>query len=405
MHRQRSGRLTARLMAEGGDLPPVSILVPARNEELVIESHESYSDPLSSSDAVQFLLGSNIEFDALFCLVDYLAASALMTLRRKGLHVPGDVSVVGFDGTPDGEQIWPGLTTVVQPTRRMAIAACEAGIAAMWRALTPGMTENALWSHLHATNIAHGGEWIECRLLTSGERTNPWFQECSGRVIQPGDIVAFDTDLIGPNGYCADVSRTWVAGDVRPTDEQRRLYGVALDNLHHNLALVRAGLSLRELTEKSFPLPEEFVARRYSCIIHGVGLADEYPFAVYPQDWQRWGYDGHLEAGMTICIEALIGTERGKECVKLEQQVLVTETGYDLWINGKRVASGIVPDPAGVEVTDFSDLPAEFTRIRIPEQHYAVFTHRDHVAGIRRTMNTIWNDWLPSSRKVSRIGR
>ena len=43
-----------------------------------------------------------------------------------------------------------------------------------------------------------GGEWIECRLLTSGERTNPWFQECSDRVIQTGDIVAFDTDLIGP---------------------------------------------------------------------------------------------------------------------------------------------------------------------------------------------------------------
>jgi Xaa-Pro aminopeptidase len=211
-----------------------------------------------------------------------------------------------------------------------SIAACEAGIAAMWAALKPGMTENELWSHLHATNIARGGEWIECRLLTSGERTNPWFQECSDRVIQPGDIVAFDTDLVGPNGYCADISRSWVAGEVRPTDEQRRLYGVALDNLHHNLALVKAGLSLREFTEKSFPLPEEFVARRYSCIMHGVGMVDEYPFAVYPQDWQRWGFEGVLEAGMTICVEALIGAVGGKECVKLEQQVLVTESGYEL---------------------------------------------------------------------------
>jgi Xaa-Pro aminopeptidase len=210
-----------------------------------------------------------------------------------------------------------------------SIAACEAGIAAMWAALKPGMTENELWSHLHATNIARGGEWIECRLLTSGERTNPWFQECSDRVIQPGDIVAFDTDLVGPNGYCADISRSWVAGEVRPTDEQRRLYGVALDNLHHNLALVKAGLSFREFTEKSFPLPEEFVARRYSCIMHGVGMVDEYPFAVYPQDWQRWGFEGVLEAGMTICVEALIGAVGGKECVKLEQQVLVTESGYE----------------------------------------------------------------------------
>jgi len=52
---------------------------------------------------------------------------------------------------------------------------------------------------------------------------------------------------------------------------------------------------------------------------------------------------------------------------------------------------------AGVEVGDFSDLPREFSRVRIPEQRYAVFTHTDHVSTIRGTINTIWNQWLPSS--------
>jgi AraC family transcriptional regulator len=52
---------------------------------------------------------------------------------------------------------------------------------------------------------------------------------------------------------------------------------------------------------------------------------------------------------------------------------------------------------AGVEVRDFSDLPREFARVRIPEQRYAVFTHADHVSTIRRTVNTIWNHWLPAS--------
>jgi AraC family transcriptional regulator len=52
---------------------------------------------------------------------------------------------------------------------------------------------------------------------------------------------------------------------------------------------------------------------------------------------------------------------------------------------------------AGVEVSDFSDLPREFAGIRIPAQKYAVFSHRDHISGIRRTINTIWNHWLPSS--------
>jgi len=52
---------------------------------------------------------------------------------------------------------------------------------------------------------------------------------------------------------------------------------------------------------------------------------------------------------------------------------------------------------AGVEVADFSDLPREFARVRIPEQRYAVFTHAEHVSTIRRTVNTIWNHWLPAS--------
>jgi AraC family transcriptional regulator len=52
---------------------------------------------------------------------------------------------------------------------------------------------------------------------------------------------------------------------------------------------------------------------------------------------------------------------------------------------------------AGVEVSDFSDLPRAFSRVRIPEQKYAVFAHGDHISTIRRTINTIWNQWLPAS--------
>jgi AraC family transcriptional regulator len=52
---------------------------------------------------------------------------------------------------------------------------------------------------------------------------------------------------------------------------------------------------------------------------------------------------------------------------------------------------------AGVEVADFSDLPKDFHRVRVPAQKYAVFSHRDHISTIRRTTNTIWNKWLPAS--------
>ena len=73
----------------------------------------------------------------------------------------------------------------------------------------------------------------------------------------------------------------------------------------------------------------------------------------------------------------------------------VGQVAYGVCCNGDD--SGNVDYIAGVEVSDFSDLPREFSRVRIPEQRYAVFSHRDHIATIRRTINTIWNHWLPVS--------
>jgi AraC family transcriptional regulator len=51
----------------------------------------------------------------------------------------------------------------------------------------------------------------------------------------------------------------------------------------------------------------------------------------------------------------------------------------------------------GVEVRDFSELPRDVSRVRIQAQRYAVFSHRDHISTIRRTINTIWSKWLPES--------
>jgi AraC family transcriptional regulator len=51
----------------------------------------------------------------------------------------------------------------------------------------------------------------------------------------------------------------------------------------------------------------------------------------------------------------------------------------------------------GVEVANFSRLMPDFSRVRIPEQRYAVFSHQDHVSTIRRVWFTIFNQWLPQS--------
>jgi len=213
----------------------------------------------------------------------------------------------------------------------VSIAACEAGMARMREELKPGMTENALWALLHETNIRLGGEWIETRLLTSGGRTNPWFQESSDRIIRAGELVSFDTDLIGPFGYCADISRTYVCGPGRPTEEQRSLYNLAYEQIHYNMELLKPGLGFRELAETAWRIPNAYFANRYSVVVHGVGMADEYPHVGHLAEFTHGlAYDGVFEENMTICVESYIGAEGGTEGVKLEQQVLITDRGVQL---------------------------------------------------------------------------
>ena len=71
-----------------------------------------------------------------------------------------------------------------------------------------------------------------------------------------------------------------------------------------------------------------------------------------------------------------------------------------------RVAYGVVCNSddagnteyiSGVEISDFSRVPQELSRLRIPEHQYAVFAQRDHVSTIRRVWYTIFNKWLPES--------
>ena len=135
--------------------------------------------------------------------------------------------------------------------------------------------------------------------------------------------------MVGPFGYCADISRTYHCGPGKPTPGQRELYKLAFEEVHHNIGLVKPGLGFREFTEKAWKQPEQYVANRYDVLAHGIGMCDEYPCIFYPADWDRLGYDGMIEENMTICIESYIGAEGGAEGVKLEQQVLVTAQGCE----------------------------------------------------------------------------
>ena len=207
-----------------------------------------------------------------------------------------------------------------------AIRACEAGLRRMQAAHRPGITEQALWSVLCHANAELGGEWMETRLLSAGARTNPWYNECGDYVIQPGDLVSFDTDLVGRHGYSVDISRSWLTDGAAATAEQRRLFALAHAQVHHNIDVLKPGRTFREIAEVAYRLPERFVPRMNRAIAHGIGLCNEYPLIVN-QAYIDGAYDGVLAEGMVLCVESYVGEPGGRDGVKLEEQVLITARG------------------------------------------------------------------------------
>ena len=250
---------------------------------------------------------------------DKLDAAGVQALAERGMEY--------VDGT-EVTEIARSIKSLEEiELMRWTIRVCEAGMARIYEHSLPGVTEQELWAHLHFENARSGGDWLETKLLTSGPRTNPWYQECSDRQVQAGEMISFDTDMIGPYGYCADISRSWTCGYEKMTDTQSRIYGTALEQIHHNLDLLHPGMDFTEFNAKSWRIPEKHTDYRYSLALHGVGMADEWPVVPLHVDWGEVT-SGQFEPGMVVCVESLIA-EAGSESVKLETQVLITETGTE----------------------------------------------------------------------------
>ncbi|MCP5086661.1 MAG: aminopeptidase P family protein [Rhodobacteraceae bacterium] len=258
--------------------------------------------------------------------VDKIMLHGLRALETQGFEIM------------EGEEVTEKSRSVKGPDEILAMRcandACEKSVAAMEefaRTNVPlGKTsEDDIWAVLHAENIKRGGEWIETRLLTSGQRTNPWFQECGPRITQNNEIIAFDTDLIGCYGICIDISRTWWIGDQKPTNSMIYAMRHAHEHIMTNIEMLRPGVTIPELVANAHQLDEKFQAQKYGCLMHGVGLCDEWPLVSYPDKAVQGAYDYTLEPNMVLCVEAAVGEVGGEFSIKLEDQVLVTEDGHE----------------------------------------------------------------------------
>jgi Xaa-Pro aminopeptidase len=260
-----------------------------------------------------------------------------LALDKVMLHGLRALEAQGFE-IMEGEEVTEKSRSIKGPDEILAMRcanhACETAVRAMEdfaraNAGNGTTSEDDIWAILHAENIRRGGEWIETRLLSSGPRTNPWFQECGPRITRPNEIISFDTDLIGSYGICIDISRSWWVGYQKPRPDMIEAMKHGVEHIETNMQMLKPGVNIQDLSRYSHKLHDKYQQQKYGCLMHGVGLCDEWPLVAYPDKMVEGAFDYELQPGMTLCVEALVGEVGGDFSIKLEDQVLITEDGFE----------------------------------------------------------------------------
>jgi len=272
------------------------------------------------------------------------AAGIMEVLRERGLaDALIGVDVLDFYGFTALQQLGLRLTdadAAIEAARviktmdeiglmHRSCAVAEAALRDMEQAICPGISENELLAIYWHRMLALGGEHCFTRLIVSGYKTNPWFHEADSKQVCPGDLVAIDTDMIGPEGYACDISRTFLCGDTA-SPAQKEAYRVAHDFVRCCIELIKPGVSFAEFVARCPVLPEAYRAQQYGVIVHGIGTDDEPPNIPFPGDPHTDMPEGEFMENMVLAVECYAGKVGLRDGVKLEDEVWVTATGASL---------------------------------------------------------------------------
>ncbi len=123
----------------------------------------------SGLDAAERLLSLQPPPSAIFASNDDMASAVVSVAHRRGLEVPGDLSVVGFDDTSAATMVWPELTTLHQPVAEMADSAVDILLREIRRTDSSGrVTVNQVLAHQLITRDS-----VSRPVLTPGRLPSP----------------------------------------------------------------------------------------------------------------------------------------------------------------------------------------------------------------------------------------
>jgi Xaa-Pro aminopeptidase len=203
---------------------------------------------------------------------------------------------------------------------KVANSMTEAAMDAALGVLKPGIRECEVLATAWYTMTAMGSEWTQCsNIVASGPYTAPYRRFTSDRVIRSGDPVIID---IGGcfNGYWGDLTRTWICGDIKPTQAQREMHQKSYDAVWDACAAARPGNSTADVFAAADPYVLDSLG-------HGSGMAPWEPpyFSPHTKDDPT-----ELRTGMQFNLEPYAG-EPGIGGFRLENNLVVTDDEPDVY--------------------------------------------------------------------------
>jgi Xaa-Pro aminopeptidase len=263
------------------------------------------------------------------------AANLKRVLKGEGFNDP----LVGVDGlTPkmmqalDSAQIkYRDASNVLFQARwiktqdeieccRQAIALAEPCFDVAQTMMRPGVRERDIQAQMAMILYKYGAEGLA--VIASGDHTNPyWRRTLNDRALRPGDLVIIDR-IHTLNGYPSDYVRTFLVGD-KPTQVQRDLHKRCYDYMYSAIDIVKPGVTTAEIAEKLHEAEDysEFTLQ----FGHSIGLAvHEPPYITLMSKYEPVP----IEKDMVLAIETYVG--EGKQGVRLEENLRVTDKGYEI---------------------------------------------------------------------------
>lgn len=241
-------------------------------------------------------------------------ASLRKTLRKAKIQVvPSGSPVERLRLVKDASEI---------QALRAAIAIADATFDHIQRLFQPGISEWDIAMEIDFYMRRQGAYPAFQTIVASGPNSALPHAQPTERRLQEGDFVTVDFGA-RYEGYCSDITRTVVIG--KASDEHRRIYNAVLEALQRSIDAIRPGRRGKQIDA----VARKVLARYQLADYFGHGLGHSIGITVHDGAGFSPREKGRLQPGMVVTVEPGVYIP-GYGGVRIEQDVLVTETGYEI---------------------------------------------------------------------------